>query len=98
MIAILAYHSLDRSTSVLSISPGIFAQQMKFLHDAQIKVICLSDVPHEIGTYSHPANSVVITNVPPYSLVLGNPAEVYFKNFGRPAKKKSTPVSQAVDG
>jgi acetyltransferase-like isoleucine patch superfamily enzyme len=33
------------------------------------------------------ANSVVITDVPPYSLVLGNPAEVYFKNYGRPKRK-----------
>lgn len=32
------------------------------------------------------ANSVVITDVPPYSLVLGNPAEVYFKNYGRPKR------------
>lgn len=35
------------------------------------------------------ANSVVITDVPPYSLALGNPAEVYFKNYGKP-KTKST--------
>jgi acetyltransferase-like isoleucine patch superfamily enzyme len=34
------------------------------------------------------ANSVVITDVPPYSLVLGNPAEVYFKGFGKPKVKK----------
>jgi acetyltransferase-like isoleucine patch superfamily enzyme len=34
------------------------------------------------------ANSVVITDVPPYSLALGNPAEVYFKNFGKPKAKK----------
>lgn len=30
------------------------------------------------------ANSVVISNVPPYALAMGNPAEVYFRNFGRP--------------
>ncbi len=30
------------------------------------------------------ANSVVIADVPPYSLAMGNPAEVYFRNFGRP--------------
>jgi acetyltransferase-like isoleucine patch superfamily enzyme len=34
------------------------------------------------------ANSVVISDIPPYCLALGNPAEVYFKNVGRPAKKK----------
>ncbi|MBV9082317.1 MAG: acyltransferase [Acidobacteriaceae bacterium] len=33
------------------------------------------------------ANSVVISDIPPYCLALGNPAEVYFKNYGRPSKK-----------
>ena len=32
------------------------------------------------------ANSVVISDIPPYSLAFGNPAEVYFKNFGRPSR------------
>jgi acetyltransferase-like isoleucine patch superfamily enzyme len=32
------------------------------------------------------ANSVVISDVPPYSLALGNPAEVVIRNYGRPAK------------
>lgn len=36
-------------------------------------------------------NSVVISDVPPYCLALGNPAEVLFRNFGRPSKKKPTP-------
>ena len=37
------------------------------------------------------ANSVVISNIPPYSLAMGNPAEVILRNFGRPttARKKS---------
>jgi acetyltransferase-like isoleucine patch superfamily enzyme len=37
------------------------------------------------------ANSVVISDVPPYSLVMGNPAEVLFRNYGRPstARKKA---------
>jgi len=39
------------------------------------------------------ANSVVITDIPPYSLALGNPAEVYFKNYGRP-KVKQTGAAQ----
>lgn len=30
------------------------------------------------------ANSVVIHDIPPYSLALGNPAEVLLKNFGKP--------------
>jgi len=45
------------------------------------------------------ANSVVITDVPPYALALGNPAEVYFKNFGRPSdyrKKKVVEGQTAV--
>jgi len=33
------------------------------------------------------ANSVVITDIPPYALALGNPAEVYFKNLGSPPRK-----------
>ena len=32
------------------------------------------------------ANSVVISDIPPYSLALGNPAEVYFKNYGKPSR------------
>ena len=30
------------------------------------------------------ANSVVITDIPPYCLAMGNPAEIYFRNVGRP--------------
>jgi acetyltransferase-like isoleucine patch superfamily enzyme len=33
------------------------------------------------------ANSVVIFDIPPYSLALGNPAEVMLRNYGRPSKK-----------
>lgn len=33
------------------------------------------------------AHSVVISDIPPYSLAMGNPAEVYFRNYGRPSKK-----------
>jgi len=44
------------------------------------------------------ANSVVMSNIPPYCLALGNPAEVFIKNFGLPASmKKATraPVEPA---
>lgn len=34
------------------------------------------------------ANSVVISNVPPYALAMGNPAEVIIKGFGTPAAMK----------
>jgi len=37
------------------------------------------------------ANSVVISDIPPYCLALGNPAEVYFRNVG---KKKSQPAQR----
>jgi acetyltransferase-like isoleucine patch superfamily enzyme len=36
------------------------------------------------------ANSVVISDIPPFSLALGNPAEVLLRNFGRPSKKPTT--------
>jgi acetyltransferase-like isoleucine patch superfamily enzyme len=37
------------------------------------------------------ANSVVIGDIPPFSLAMGNPAEVYFQNFGRASKRKPAP-------
>lgn len=45
------------------------------------------------------ANSVVITDIPPYSLALGNPAEVYFRNYGRPstASKKAKAKQDALN-
>jgi peptidoglycan/xylan/chitin deacetylase (PgdA/CDA1 family) len=46
---------------VLSTTPDIFAEQMKFLRDAGVRVISLSDVADEIGTASNPAIKVVIT-------------------------------------
>ncbi len=39
------------------------------------------------------AGSVVISNIPPYALAMGNPAEVILKNFGLPSTAKGkTPV------
>lgn len=35
------------------------------------------------------ANSVVISDVPPYCLALGNPAEVLFRNYGKPSKPRT---------
>lgn len=37
------------------------------------------------------ANSVVVSNIPPYCVAMGNPAQVYFKNVGRPRSPVSTP-------
>jgi acetyltransferase-like isoleucine patch superfamily enzyme len=44
------------------------------------------------------ANSVVITDIPPYCLALGNPAEVYFRNIGRSKRSRgtSTPPAQTA--
>jgi len=61
MIAILAYHSLDQSRSVLSMSPRIFAEQMKVLRDAGVRVVSLSDVADEIRTCSNRESKVVLT-------------------------------------
>lgn len=33
------------------------------------------------------ANSVVISDIPPYCIAMGNPAEVYFRNVGKPVQK-----------
>jgi serine acetyltransferase len=43
------------------------------------------------------SNSVVITNIPPYSLAMGNPAEVLFRNYGLPStspRKTAKPKSE----
>jgi acetyltransferase-like isoleucine patch superfamily enzyme len=42
------------------------------------------------------ANSVVISNVPPYSLAIGNPAEILFRNYGLPstARRKKSAASK----
>jgi acetyltransferase-like isoleucine patch superfamily enzyme len=37
------------------------------------------------------ANSVVITDIPPFALAFGNPAEVFFRNAGRPSKETWMP-------
>jgi len=61
MIAILVYHSLDQSCSVLSTSPSIFAQQMRILYETGVKVVSLSEVANAIQTCSTRTNEVVIT-------------------------------------
>lgn len=43
------------------------------------------------------ANSVVISDVPPFALALGNPAEVLIKNYGRPKDRAWVhPASRAA--
>lgn len=39
------------------------------------------------------AKSVVISDIPPYSLALGNPAEVYMENYGKPRKPRGGEAS-----
>jgi len=41
------------------------------------------------------SNSVVISDIPPYCLALGNPAEVYFRNVGRPPKHADRGAAKA---
>ncbi len=48
-VAILTYHSLDESGSVLSTEPDLFAEQMRILHESGVKVIPLSAVRDVLG-------------------------------------------------
>jgi acetyltransferase-like isoleucine patch superfamily enzyme len=42
------------------------------------------------------ANSVVINDIPPYCLALGNPAEVFFRNYGKPSGPKRTTTIEQI--
>src|SRR6516164_11047113 len=61
MIAILAYHSLDHSRSVLSTSPSTFAEQMKVLREAGVMVVSLGDLADDMRAFSNRENAVVLT-------------------------------------
>jgi acetyltransferase-like isoleucine patch superfamily enzyme len=39
------------------------------------------------------ANSVVIFDIPPYALAMGNPAEVIMRGAGKPSKRSPAPPS-----
>ncbi len=43
-VAILTYHSFDESGSVLSLPPGVFAEQMRILHELDVEVIPLTKI------------------------------------------------------
>ncbi len=43
------------------------------------------------------ANSVVISDVPPFALALGNPAEVLIRGFGKPSTAKGKPHDVATE-
>ena len=43
------------------------------------------------------ANSVVMSDVPPFALALGNPAEVLIRGFGKPSTAKRKPRNAATE-
>jgi peptidoglycan/xylan/chitin deacetylase (PgdA/CDA1 family) len=48
-MVILTYHSLDDSGSVISVSPRIFADQMRILHELGVRVVPLSTIQDILG-------------------------------------------------
>ena len=60
-LPILTYHSLDESGSVISVSPGVFAEQMRFLHEAGISTISLPAAAEALRGWRAPARAVVLT-------------------------------------
>jgi acetyltransferase-like isoleucine patch superfamily enzyme len=44
------------------------------------------------------SNSVVISNVPPYSLAIGNPAEILFRNYGLPTTARRKAAAEDKPG
>jgi peptidoglycan/xylan/chitin deacetylase (PgdA/CDA1 family) len=60
-IAILAYHSLDDSRSVLSTPPRTFADQMLILHELGIRVVPLGEVGNVLKTGDLTGPLVAIT-------------------------------------
>jgi peptidoglycan/xylan/chitin deacetylase (PgdA/CDA1 family) len=59
--AILTYHSLDNSGSVLSTSPRVFAEHMQILSDSGVKVISLEQVRDALSTQTSIDRLVAIT-------------------------------------
>lgn len=86
-IAILTYHSLDKSGSVLSIAPDLFARQMQALADASIQVVSLDRVRDTLrqGTVIEPLVAITFDdgfqNIRKYGLPIlerhGFPATVF---------------------
>ena len=61
-VAILTYHSLDNSGSVISTRPEKFRRQMKILHDSGSNVLSLREVANCLREKRNfPPNSVAIT-------------------------------------
>jgi peptidoglycan/xylan/chitin deacetylase (PgdA/CDA1 family) len=60
-VAILTYHSLDTSASVLSTSPEAFAEQMRLLAASGVQVLHLVHLPRVLGGAASAGPAVVIT-------------------------------------
>ena len=83
-IAILAYHSLDDSGSVLSTSPRVFAEQMKLLRDVGVRVVSLTAVADENRGCSNHENEAVLTFDDGFRNVYEHAFPV-LQNYGFPA-------------
>jgi peptidoglycan/xylan/chitin deacetylase (PgdA/CDA1 family) len=59
--AILTYHSLDESGSVLSVSPRVFAAQMRTLHQLGARVVGLSELRQALAGARPPERLVALT-------------------------------------
>jgi peptidoglycan/xylan/chitin deacetylase (PgdA/CDA1 family) len=59
--AILTYHAIDGSGSVLSTSPRLFAQQMQILAESGVRVVPLTEIPHLLTATPADAPAVALT-------------------------------------
>ena len=59
--AILTFHAIDWSGSVLSTSPPLFAEQMRVLAESGARIVPLPDLPSLITAPSTPAPVVALT-------------------------------------
>lgn len=60
-LPILTYHSLDDSGSVISVTPSVFAEQMRALHEAGIRTLSLPAATEALRGGRVPAKVVVLT-------------------------------------
>ncbi len=60
-VAILTYHSIDDSGSVLSTAPRVFAEQMQILYELGSKVVPFSEVQHVLDGAPSSTPLVAIT-------------------------------------
>jgi peptidoglycan/xylan/chitin deacetylase (PgdA/CDA1 family) len=60
-IAILTYHALDNSGSVLSTPPRVFAEQMRILSHLDVKVVSLEEVRRALSNGESGVRLVAIT-------------------------------------